>query len=272
MWYAGKFDEANWSLLARLGLTPSYLREFGRGMAAIRQSLSYKRELHAGDVVEVQSRLLEVGEKSIRFEHEMLNAETDEIVATCDISGLHVDRQTRKSTPFAPAIRHAAMRHLAPAEDVVAAATPGNPGELNMDSEVNYRGAVYPWQCDHVGHMNVMWYVGKFDEANWNFLARLGLTSSYVRESGHGLAAVQQNLFYKREMRPGDLVEIKSRLLEVRDKTLRFLHEMRDVETDELAAACEMTAAHLNRETRRAAPWPAEVRHAARQALTPSKR
>jgi acyl-CoA thioester hydrolase len=116
--------------------------------------------------------------------------------------------------------------------------------------------------------MNVMWYVGKFDEANWNFLGRLGLTSSYVRESGHGLAAVQQNLSYKREMRPGDLVEIKSRLLEVRDKTLRFLHEMRDVETDELAAACEMTAAHLNRETRRATPWPALVRHAATQACS----
>jgi acyl-CoA thioesterase FadM len=25
-----------------------------------------------------------------------------------------------------------------------------------------YRGAVYPWHCDHMGHMNVMWYVGKF--------------------------------------------------------------------------------------------------------------
>ena len=43
-------------------------------------------------------------------------------------------------------------------------------------SSVTYKGAVYPWQCDHIGHMNVMWYVGKFDEANWNFLATLGLT------------------------------------------------------------------------------------------------
>jgi acyl-CoA thioester hydrolase len=25
------------------------------------------------------------------------------------------------------------------------------------------RGTVYPWRCDHMGHMNVMWYVGKFD-------------------------------------------------------------------------------------------------------------
>ena len=88
-----------------------------------------------------------------------------------------------------------------------------------MDGEANYRGTVYPWQCDHVGHMNIMWYVAKFGEANWNFLARLGLTPSYVRDSRCGLAAVQQNLSYKREMLAGDNVEIKSRLLEVRDKT-----------------------------------------------------
>jgi hypothetical protein len=24
-------------------------------------------------------------------------------------------------------------------------------------SSVTYKGAVYPWQCDHIGHMNVMW-------------------------------------------------------------------------------------------------------------------
>jgi acyl-CoA thioester hydrolase len=34
-----------------------------------------------------------------------------------------------------------------------------------MPDELTYRGTVYPWQCDHIGHMNVMWYVGKFDEA-----------------------------------------------------------------------------------------------------------
>ena len=44
-----------------------------------------------------------------------------------------------------------------------------------MESAATYCGTVYPWQCDHVGHMNIMWYVGKFDEANWNMLARIGL-------------------------------------------------------------------------------------------------
>ena len=116
MWYVGKFDEANWNLFARLGLTPSYLRESGRGMAAVQQNISYKRELLAGDIVEVTSRLLEIGEKSIRFLHEMRNAETGEIAATCEFTGVHLDRKARKSAPFAPEIRDTAMTHLDTAE------------------------------------------------------------------------------------------------------------------------------------------------------------
>ena len=56
-------------------------------------------------------------------------------------------------------------------------------------SSVTCKGAVYPWQCDHIGHMNVMWY-GKFDEANWNFFATLGLTPTYFHEQHRGMAAV----------------------------------------------------------------------------------
>ena len=81
-------------------------------------------------------------------------------------------------------------------------------GSETMETDATYRGTVYPWQCDHVGHMNIMWYVGKFDEANWNLFARLGLTPSYLRESGRGMAAVQQNISYKRELLAGDIVEI----------------------------------------------------------------
>src|SRR5258705_6879803 len=91
--------------------------------------------------------------------------------------------------------------------------------ERSMEAEATYRGTVYPWQCDHVGHMNIMWYVGKFDEANWNFFARIGLSPSYLRQSGRGMAAVQQNIAYKHELLPGDIVEIRSRLLEIHDKS-----------------------------------------------------
>ena len=61
-----------------------------------------------------------------------------------------------------------------------------------------HRGTVYPWQCDHMNHMNVMWYVGKFDEGTWNFFNHIGLTPSFLRSQGRGMAAVDQRIAYKR--------------------------------------------------------------------------
>ena len=74
---------------------------------------------------------------------------------------------------------------------------------------ITYRGAVYPWHCDHMGHMNVMWYVGKFDEATWNLFASIGITAAYVREQRHGMAGLQQNITYKKELHAGDVVVVR---------------------------------------------------------------
>ena len=78
--------------------------------------MTYKRELLAGDIIEIESTLLEVRDRSVRFRHEMRNAETGELAATCEFTGVHVDRQARKSVAFAQAIRDAAMSQLAPSE------------------------------------------------------------------------------------------------------------------------------------------------------------
>jgi acyl-CoA thioester hydrolase len=132
-----------------------------------------------------------------------------------------------------------------------------------MEGEATYRGAVYPWHCDHIGHMNVMWYAGKFDEANWNMFARIGLTPSYLRESGYGMAAVEQTISYKRELFAGDVIEVRSRLVEFRDKSIRILHEMRNAETGDIAATCEITAVHIDRDARKSVLFGPAIRYAA---------
>ena len=137
--------------------------------------------------------------------------------------------------------------------------------------EATYRGTVYPWQCDHVGHMNIMWYVGKFDEANWNLFARLGLTPGYLRCSGRGMAAVQQNIAYRRELLAGDIVEVRSTLIEIGEKSIRFVHEMRNGETGEVAASCEITAVHMDRQLRKSAPFEEAIRTVAAQHLVASE-
>jgi acyl-CoA thioester hydrolase len=139
--------------------------------------------------------------------------------------------------------------------------------EQALQPLITYRGTVYPWHCDHVGHMNIMWYAGKFDEANWNLFAQAGLTPTYLRESGRGMAALQQNIAYKRELLAGDIVEVVSRVLEVRPKIIRFAHEMREGEQGELAATCEITAAHVDRRLRKACEFEARVRAKAEKLL-----
>ena len=61
---------------------------------------------------------------------------------------------------------------------------------------LTYRGTIYPWHCDHMGHMNVMWYVGKFDEATWHLLASVGASASRMREENFGMVAVEQRIEY----------------------------------------------------------------------------
>ena len=133
---------------------------------------------------------------------------------------------------------------------------------------LTYRGMVYPWQCDHVGHMNVMWYTGKFDEASWQMLARLGLTRSYMRERNSMMAAVQQDTAFKRELHAGDIVTIRSGIIEVREKVVRFMHEMRDDGTGAVAAVSAVTGVHMDAEMRRACAFPLDFLNRARQFLS----
>ncbi|WP_217349777.1 thioesterase family protein [Polaromonas sp. A23] len=82
------------------GYHPSYLRSNQRGMAAVDQHIEYRRELKAGDVVSIRSVVLEMGEKKIRFRHEMRNEDTGEIAAVTTLLGVHMDTHARKSCPF----------------------------------------------------------------------------------------------------------------------------------------------------------------------------
>ena len=122
-----------------------------------------------------------------------------------------------------------------------------------------YRGAVYPWHCDHMGHMNVMYYVGKFDEATWNLFATMGVTAAFLRENGRGMAAVQQNITYRRELVAGDILAVRSAFLEVREKVARFVHEMRNAQTGEIAAICVLTGVSMDTTTRKSCPFPADI-------------
>jgi acyl-CoA thioester hydrolase len=126
--------------------------------------------------------------------------------------------------------------------------------------KITYRGIVYPWHCDHMGHMNVMWYAGKFDEACWQLLAMIGLHPSRFAEDGTGMAAVEQHIQYKRELYAGDAVTIQSAVLDVKDKSIHMLHKMVHDGTGEIAATTVVVGVHIDARVRKAIRLPDDVR------------
>jgi len=139
-----------------------------------------------------------------------------------------------------------------------------------MEPILTYKGTVFPWHCDEMGHMNVMWYVGKFDEATRHLFNAIGITPTFVRENKRGMAAVEQTIQYKRELLAGDVVTVHSRLDEIRDKSVRFTHEMRKADTGELAATTTLTGVHIDTVARRACAFPEGVREKAAMFAKPS--
>jgi acyl-CoA thioester hydrolase len=133
---------------------------------------------------------------------------------------------------------------------------------------ITYRGAVYPWQCDHMNHMNVMWYVGKFDEATWNLLGLVGLTQSVLLQTGLGIVAVKQEIGYKSELLAGDTVTIRSGVSEVGEKSIRFFHVMTNNESGEVAALTILTGVQIDAKTRKACALTDAVLERARSLVT----
>jgi acyl-CoA thioester hydrolase len=128
---------------------------------------------------------------------------------------------------------------------------------------VTYRGAVYASHCDHIGHMNIASYGAKFDEANWVLFCEMGLTPTYLRGGRYGMAAVKQNIGYAKELFAGDVIEIRSELVEIGDKRLVMRHAMLNLETGEIAATSEVTAVHLDKVEHKACAFPAAIRQKA---------
>jgi acyl-CoA thioester hydrolase len=129
------------------------------------------------------------------------------------------------------------------------------------------RGTVHAWQCDHMGHANLRAYGEFFEQALWHVFQRIGITPSVLRGEEIRMAGVQQSIHYKKELLPGDLVLVKSRLIEFRERSLKMLHEMQHVESGELCATCELTAVCIDPRTRKPRSFPPEIAAKAKEIL-----
>ena len=131
-----------------------------------------------------------------------------------------------------------------------------------------YRGSVYPWECDQNGHLNVQHYVAKFDQATWLMFSHLGIDRALCTREKRSMMGLSQNIVYKRELFPGDVIAVRTRVKEMTDKRVRMIHTMCDFLTGEVSAEMELLAVHVDLTTRKSIPFPPSVAERGR-ALAP---
>ena len=61
--YVSRFDQATWFLLHAIGVTPASMKQKSLRVAIVRQNYQFLEELRGGELVEIKSGFLTVGEK-----------------------------------------------------------------------------------------------------------------------------------------------------------------------------------------------------------------
>lgn len=118
------------------------------------------------------------------------------------------------------------------------------------------QSTIYPWHCDHMGHMNVKFYIEKFDEANFQLFALLGLNWKYFQNTHFGMAALEQKIHYKKEVFTGENIYIESMVVDLKQKIMRNRHIMRKSETGKVVATCDLICVHLDRNLHKSCKFP----------------
>jgi acyl-CoA thioester hydrolase len=123
----------------------------------------------------------------------------------------------------------------------------------------SYKGAVLANECDSNNHMNVMYYINKFEHAGRSFSQKLGLGKPLLKEYNWGVAVVEQLIKYKREVFEDDILNIYSYAIGSTDKVMNFCHEMYNLETKVLSATINIKLVMFDLNKRKAINIPEQI-------------
>ena len=107
---------------------------------------------------------------------------------------------------------------------------------------------------DAMGHMNVRWYMALFDTAIWQFFKSYGLDPDYFNREQSGVFALKHVIQYYAEVKKGEMVGVRIRLLGRNDRRFQFMAFMINETAGKLASTLEVLGTHADLTIRRASP------------------
>jgi acyl-CoA thioester hydrolase len=137
---------------------------------------------------------------------------------------------------------------------------------------ITHRAVIPDAYLDEMGHMNVMWYTHLFSEAAWGLFQMVGLDRTYFAAHHAGSFALAQHFRYLKEVRLGQHVTLRSRVLGRSARRWHTIHFMTIDGPDELAATAEVVSTHVDMTARRSSPMPPTITDAIDRLLTEHSR
>lgn len=122
-----------------------------------------------------------------------------------------------------------------------------------------YRFTVPDDYRDAMGHMNMRWYLAIFDEAGIPLFDRLGLTLDYYTRHHAGGFDLEHHIHYLNEVRIGDTLSIRARLIGRSAKRLHYLLFMVNETRGLLSSIFECVNSYADLSVRRTTPYPPEI-------------
>ncbi len=242
----------------------------GATLAPVEAHIRFLKEARPGAPLAMHGGVVKLEESEAHVCLDMRHA--DGAPASCfTLKVAHVDTRAFRPFPWSARSRAAAKRlHCA----LPAHAKPRSidvtktPSEASRDRAVELGAArigatmVTPDQCDAFGRLRGEHFVGRVSDSVPNLLAQWRQEAAEAND-GAGApagAVVEARLVYRHFPRAGDLIEVRSGIVDVGDKTLRLVHWLCDPESGGVWASMEAVALTFDTVTRKAISPSAEAR------------
>lgn len=113
------------------------------------------------------------------------------------------------------------------------------------------------WQCDHLGHVNVSFYMGWIGDAAFAMAALHGWPREQMMAEHAGVAAVKAEVDYLAELRGGDMVRMESTVESIGERKIVFRHRLIRIGDERQTMAARLTGVCIDLQKRRSRPFPA---------------
>jgi acyl-CoA thioester hydrolase len=266
--YVGKCSEGLARVAAALSMPGAFGPKAASTLRPRSQHIRFLAEARAGAPLSMHGGVVAIGESDAVIYQEMRHVD-GRVAATFLTRVAHVDARTGKPFPW-PQRSHAEA-------GAIAFETPahGAPRSIDLDkpapnasmARADALGAptiglslVTPDMADAFGRMRIEHFVGRISDGAPNLFARWRKESGDAQGKRLGGAVLEYRLDYRRWPQAGDLVQVRSGVIELADKTQRVIHWLLDPVGGEAWATGEVIAVTFDLDARKAVAPPPEQR------------